>query len=191
LAQWRSKNQIPVVATMHRLIREATEGLCYLHSEGIVHGRLNGRKVLLDSEFHCQITGFGFTQQSEANAGISPNFAAPELYCRCTKCVLPECDGHHGDHHTPDKSKTKETDVYAFGCFYYATFFDTIPFHGSNGLQVMQLVTKGIRPKRLTSPRMEDRTWNLIQSCWQSNFSERPTMEQILAILTSATQAAS
>lgn len=60
LAQWRSKNQIPVIATMHRLvrfwylfkqlngftdisqIREVAEGLCYLHSEGIVHGGLNG-----------------------------------------------------------------------------------------------------------------------------------------------------
>jgi len=187
---------MPLVATVHRLIREVAEGLRYLHLEGIVHGGLNGRNVLLDSGFHCQITGLGFTQQSEANAAqstmaISPNFAAPELYDKCAKCGLPECDGRHGDHHAPDKSKTKETDIYAFGCLYYAIFFDTIPFQGSNGLQVMQLVTKGVHPERLTSPRMEDNTWNLIQSCWQSKFSERPTMEQIVMTLTSMTQSAS
>jgi hypothetical protein len=59
-------------------------------------------------------------------------------------------------------------------------FFDTLPFQGKNDCQVMRLVTSGMRPERLESPRIGDNTWNLIESCWKSNPGERPTMEQIV-----------
>jgi hypothetical protein len=63
-------------------------------------------------------------------------------------------------------------------------FFDTTPFDGNNELQIMRLVTNGRRPDRLQSPQMEDKTWDLVQSCWNPKPSERPTMEQIAKTLT-------
>ena len=62
-------------------------------------------------------------------------------------------------------------------------FFDTVPFHGNNDLQVMRLVTNGVCPKRLNIPIMEDYTWNIVQRCWGSNPSGRPTMEDIVKML--------
>ena len=45
--------------------------------------------------------------------------------------------------------------------------------------QIMRLVTAGVRPPRLDSPRMEEGTWDFICNCWKAKPSERPSMEQI------------
>ncbi len=63
-------------------------------------------------------------------------------------------------------------------------FFNTVPFQGKGQLQVMAAVTNGMRPDRLESPRMEDNVWNLIQKCWTSKPSERPTMGEVMKTLT-------
>jgi len=64
------------------------------------------------------------------------------------------------------------------------TFFNTVPFHKSNELQIIRLITNGERPSQLQSPNMEDKTWKLIQSCWESIPSKRPKMKEIVELLT-------
>ena len=48
----------------------------------------------------------------------------------------------------------------------------------------MRRVLTGARPDRLESPSMDDDTWNVIQSCWNSKPAERPAMEQIMEKMT-------
>jgi hypothetical protein len=50
------------------------------------------------------------------------NFAAPELFSLCDECGQYGCNGHCEDHDCsfPPGKKTMQTDVYAFGCLYYA-----------------------------------------------------------------------
>jgi serine/threonine protein kinase len=161
--------------------------------------------VLLDSGFHCQITDFGSTRHCDvtvtrSTTTLSFNFAAPELIGMCATCGELDCDESHNDEDEQHKIKTMETDVYAFGCLYYAVcrviwfnstlndvlaqiFFDTVPFHGKRDFQIIRLVTKGVRPERLENPIMEEHLWNLVQRCWTSTASERPTMEEIMATL--------
>jgi hypothetical protein len=47
----------------------------------------------------------------------------------------------------------------------------------------MQLLASGGRPVRLESPRIEENTWKLMEDCWKSIPSERPTMVQIAALM--------
>ncbi|KAF8343515.1 kinase-like domain-containing protein [Amanita rubescens] len=168
---------------------EVAEGVKYLHSEGIVHGDLHGRNVLLNSEFRCQITDFGSTRHFEATVTRSTtafaiNSVAPELFGMCTTCGLFDCDVAQGDQAAWEKRcKTMETDIYAFGCLYYATFFGSTPFHGKNEIQIFHLVAKGKRPDRLESPRMEDDTWHLIQRCWEPIPSKRSTIKDVATAL--------
>jgi serine/threonine protein kinase len=82
------------------------------------------RNVLLNPELHCQITDFGSTRHFEAAVTRSTtafviNFVAPELFGACTTCGLSptDCDGPQEDQ---KRRKTMATDVYAFGCLYYA-----------------------------------------------------------------------
>ena len=163
--------------------------------------------MLLDSEFHCQITDFGLTRHSEmtvtgSSGAFLINSAAPELFGMCTTCCQFDCVGSHDGGNGQHRVKTQKTDVYAFGCLYYTVrlrfsktysyikpcpgqiFFDTVPFQGKNNPQIMRLVSKGVRPDRLENPRMEDDTWNVIQNCWKQRPSSRPPMETIVAMLT-------
>jgi serine/threonine protein kinase len=83
--------------------------------------------VLIDSEFHCQIAGFGLSRHLDATvtkvaSSILINFAAPELFGICVECGGSNCDECREDNETTTantKRKTKETDIYAFGCLYY------------------------------------------------------------------------
>ena len=165
--------------------------------------------MLLDSEFHCRITDFGSTRHCDvtvtrSTTTLSFNFAAPELIGMCATCGELDCDEPHNDEDEQHNIKTMETDVYAFGCLYYAVcsmlssdllqwhverrpaqiFFDTVPFHGKRDLQIIRLVTMGVRPQRLENPIMEEHVWNLVQRCWKSTPFERPTMDVIMATLT-------
>ncbi|KAF8345489.1 hypothetical protein F5887DRAFT_181416, partial [Amanita rubescens] len=76
--------------------------------------------------------------------------------------------------------KTMQTDMYAFGYLYYEIFFDAVPFQEIVQEQIPLLVSDGKRPTRLNTPRMDDCFWNVIQNCWSTNPSERPTMKQIV-----------
>ncbi len=82
------------------------------------------RNILLDSGIHCQMIDFGLTRQCDVTVTRStktfvPNFAAPELFGMCGECCQPTCDGCC-EGHDVHRRKTVETDVYAFGCLYYA-----------------------------------------------------------------------
>ncbi|KAF8351824.1 kinase-like domain-containing protein, partial [Amanita rubescens] len=163
-------------------IREVAEGIKYIHSEGIVHCDLRGENIFLDSNLQCKIADTGLTQYTNTIITLSGsdynfNYAAPELFL-----AYPES---HEDHDTRGGRKTVKTDVYAFGCLYYAIFFDTVPFKGKVEYQIMRLVASEERPDRLESPRMEDSTWNLIQDCWKGDPSQRPLMKQIVEKLIS------
>ncbi|KAF8351796.1 kinase-like domain-containing protein [Amanita rubescens] len=187
LNRWRKKHT-PPVAKVDRLMLEIAEGMHHLHSEGVVHGDLHAGNVLLDSELHCKIADFGLTRHSETTVAastraFSPNFAAPELFGLCTTCGQSGCDGCDEGRGVQHRSKTTKTDVYAFGCLYYAIFFGVAPFHEKNDFQILRLVMVGERPCRLENPKMADGTWNLITSCWISKPSERPTMAEIVEIM--------
>ena len=81
--------------------------------------------MLLDSGFHCKITDFGSTRHCEATItrstkAIAYHYAAPELFGMCTMCYQFDCDGSHDGQDEQHRTKTMKTDVYAFGCIYYA-----------------------------------------------------------------------
>ncbi|KAF8351789.1 kinase-like domain-containing protein, partial [Amanita rubescens] len=120
LNHWQQKQK--------RDMLEVAEGVRHLHSGGIVHGDLHGRNILLDPQFHCKITDFGSTQHHEvtvtrSTAALSIDFSAPELFGACTLCGVSDNKDCHGDQDERTIRKTQETDVYAFGCLYYAVSF--------------------------------------------------------------------
>ncbi|KAF8351812.1 kinase-like domain-containing protein [Amanita rubescens] len=189
LCDWR-RNQIPAVVDILKRLLEVAEGVQYIHSEGIVHGNLHTRNILLDDDSHCRIADFGTSRRSEASETqpaimFALRFGAPELFGMCTTCGFYGCDYHkeRNNHKTMETDDKTKTDVYAFGCLYYAIFFNTIPFYDIDDFQNVLPITGGKRPARLQRPEMNDMTWKLLQSCWKSIPSERPTMAEIVETL--------
>ena len=123
------------------------------------------------------------------------NYAAPELFVgKCSECKKPQCSGCHEQREAP--KKTMQSDVYAFGCLYYAVspstdpsarvtrlvqiFFNSVPYEGESVYRIGWLVTNGERPQRLANPKMQDSLWELINDCWEFHASERPPMTLIV-----------
>ena len=61
-----------------------------------------------------------------------------------------------------------------------------MPFEGRSTVQIHLLVAAGQYPSRLGSPKMDDVIWNLIARCWLRDPVERPTMDQIVEMLTAS-----
>ncbi|KAF8351828.1 kinase-like domain-containing protein [Amanita rubescens] len=190
LMDWRRNIKLPSsaeLAEIHRLILEVAEGVQYLHLEGIVHGDIKGDNVLLDSQLHCKIVDFGLTRHSDATAtgtlAYTPHYAAPELFGKCSECSKPQCNGCRGKPEV--QKKTTGTDVYAFGCLYYAIFFSSVPYEGELPFRIGWLVTTGERPQRLEKPKMQESLWNLINDCWKFHAADRPPMHRIVEMVQS------
>ena len=47
-------------------------------------------------------------------------------------------------------------------------------------LQIIQRVVQGERSPRLDMPPLSNCSWNLIQSCWDHEASERPAMKDVV-----------
>lgn len=78
----------------------------------MIYSFTHQENVFLDSDLHCQIADFGLAQPSEDSTVQSDaallNYSAPELLSVYDKCP---------------------TDVYAFGCLYYAVSLLTCSAH--------------------------------------------------------------
>lgn len=92
-------------------LHQASRGLEYLHSEGIIHGDLHGGNILLDERGHARLTDFGLSLFSEATAynygsthgGGAIRWAAPEL-------IGPEEFGY------TSTRPTCASDIYSLAC---------------------------------------------------------------------------
>ena len=59
-----------------------------------------------------------------------------------------------------------------------------MPFQEIEQKEIPQFVTDGQRPIQLNTPLMDPRVWTMLNRCWDTNPSERPTMEQIVQSFT-------
>ncbi|KAF8631104.1 hypothetical protein AX17_005149 [Amanita inopinata Kibby_2008] len=179
LIEWRKKWD-PSPIEIEKRILEVAEGVQYLHSEGIVHGDLRGENILLDSDLRARITDFGLTRLSDATAtklfAWSPNFSAPEILFELFDELDDDC--------SESIIRTEKMDVFAFACLYYQVHFGALPFEGKDDFMIVKLVRNGKRGDRLTEPKMEDRAWKLINRCWKTDPTRRPTMEDIVEMMT-------
>ncbi|KAH7706431.1 myosin IIIB [Aphelenchoides avenae] len=74
------------------VIKGATEGLVYLHSQGIMHRDMKSANILLDENGIAKLTDFGQTATNGPArfTGVgTPMFAAPELN-KCAGSATPQ-----------------------------------------------------------------------------------------------------
>jgi serine/threonine protein kinase len=82
-----------------RIVAEISTALLFLHSYKpymIIHGDLRLENILLDSDSHCKITGFGISQ-----------IFTDDMKCDPSSCTDPE--------YKTTKVLTSKSDVYCFG----------------------------------------------------------------------------
>ncbi|KAK4224949.1 putative 3-phosphoinositide dependent protein kinase-1 [Podospora fimiseda] len=116
------------------------DAIAYMHSRGVIHRDLKPENVLLDDQMHVKITDFGTAKllpdpreprppedinvQDEANRAAS--FVGTAEY------VSPEL--------LTDKSASKASDLWAFGCIIYQLLVGRPPFKGATEYLTFQKI---------------------------------------------------
>ncbi|KAJ7202377.1 kinase-like domain-containing protein [Mycena pura] len=162
-----------------RLLHEIAQGLDYLHSMNIVHGDLRGTNILISDDYSACLSDFGLTstigdgaEDTTAGALTSSNHAgsvrwfAPEL-------IHPTAFG------CERFARTRETDVYAFGCVCLELHTSSPPFADvTPDTAAMFKVIQGDRPQRPVN--MTDTVWDVVAAAWASDFRLRPKVPEII-----------
>jgi len=150
-----------------KVASESAKGMVYLESNKVLHRDLAARNILMDDIEHIKIGDFGLSRTAEAeylNATdkIPIRWSAPELFQR--------------------KPYTTKSDVWSFGVVLWEIFSrGQQPYSWLSATEVGRFVCGGKRlPKLDTIP---DPIWELINKCWESEPSNRPSFSVILKTL--------
>ncbi|NXA48159.1 RIPK1 kinase, partial [Nothocercus julius] len=165
-----------------RFVLEITEGMLYLHEQGLVHKDLKPENILVDTDFHIKIADLGVASfkswsrltkeetlrqkqiksTSQTNAGTLFYMAPEHLRSLNIKPV-------------------EKSDVYSFGIVIWAIFADKEPYeHGINEAQICFGIINGNRPdiKEIIA-KCPKEIIDLMRQCWEQEAEERPTFAEI------------
>ncbi|XP_026318200.1 dual serine/threonine and tyrosine protein kinase-like isoform X2 [Hyposmocoma kahamanoa] len=151
-----------------RISLDIVEGIRYLHSLGLVHRDIKMKNVLLDGFGRAALSDLGFCAAEALISGSvvgTPVHMAPELL--------------QGDYDAA-------VDVYAFGVLFWYVCAGNVKLPSAfevfqNKEQLWSKVKRGLRPERL--PHFTDECWQIMESCWASEPSQRALLGDIQPLL--------
>ncbi|KIO25941.1 hypothetical protein M407DRAFT_236179, partial [Tulasnella calospora MUT 4182] len=158
-----------------RLLCETADAINYLHTEGVVHGDIKARNVLISGEVSALLCDFGLTRMMDSRTSTSMKGAgsirwmAPELW--------------------DNVPKSPESDTYAFGMTIAEVLKGEVPLgHISNNVAVMMaVITKDERPSKSPthspSGTSYGTAWAVAEACWRRNPSERISIREAYHLL--------
>eukprot|EP01032_Pedospumella_encystans_P009513 gene9513-11190_t len=155
------------VILARKYFRDILRGVCYLHSEGIIHRDIKPQNMLLSADGIVKIADFGaavFTTTDEKVAfGGTPAFMAPELFL--TNSAI-------------DFTKNEGIDVFALGATLYFMLTGKPPWMAKNQLD---LATK-IKNFELTFPpkMIDPHVKHLLRQMLAKDYRTRCTLDSIV-----------
>ncbi|KAG8902682.1 Sorting nexin mvp1 [Tulasnella sp. 403] len=149
------------------LVRQVARALLFLHNQDppVVHGDIADRNVVVNQQGMVMLRNFGQWQLLGEEAIRSRKLSTPQF-------LAPEF--------SEDRMFTDKTDVYAYGCLALEilTRKDVRFPHKSKALLSIA-VFQGRRRLHAAFPELPKDLARILESCWQREPSERPTMYQI------------
>eukprot|EP01102_Stenamoeba_stenopodia_P007107 TRINITY_DN1982_c0_g1_i9.p1 TRINITY_DN1982_c0_g1~~TRINITY_DN1982_c0_g1_i9.p1 ORF type:complete len:1452 (+),score=527.97 TRINITY_DN1982_c0_g1_i9:1107-5462(+) len=140
--------------------------LQFLHSKNITHRALKTKNILLDKKANVRVNDFGLEsvkdELAKAISLATPEYLAPELLLQ--------------------RKFNNQVDVYSFGIILWELCTLQQPYNGMNPKQVILSVVKnGARPPvPQNCPIAFSR---LMQACWATDPNKRPTLANIIKLL--------
>ncbi|XP_042061752.1 integrin-linked protein kinase 1-like [Salvia splendens] len=159
-----------------RFSLEIARGMNCLHEckpEPIIHCDLKPKNILLDFGGQLKVAGFGVTKLS-LPASDKVKLLQPEATDRSNVYIAPEVYKNE----TFDKS----VDVYSFGVMLFEMMEGSPPFSSKSADDAARLIClEGKRPSfKSKSKSFPPELKELIEECWHSSPSVRPTFPQII-----------
>lgn len=140
------------------MLLSITDGLNYIHENGVVHGHLHGGNILVDNEIISKIADTGLYDHNQTTIyGVIP-FVAPEIF-----------DGN---------KPTKASDIYSFGIIMWMLSAGLRPYHNRpHNNDLIKEIRLGLKPNLfIGTPHVFSK---LILQCLDMNPSNRPNASQI------------
>jgi len=160
------------------LLKDATEGLSYLHSQRIVHGDLKGGNVLINKHRRACLADFGVTRiiaEFTSSGSVNPEGTVSRM---SPEVIWPEKYGCKG-------KPMKESDVYSLGILVYEVICGHRPFPLLIEWVAAMQFQEGKLPPR---PKVgfTDSLWKTLESCWKVDRDKRPSVDAVLRELDKA-----
>ncbi|GLI66121.1 hypothetical protein VaNZ11_009848 [Volvox africanus] len=153
-----------------RTAREIAQGMCHLHSLGIIHGDLKPGNVLLKSS---RVDSRGFVAKV-ADFGLSRMCSQQEFVATSDWGTVPYMAGEYLDNRL-----YKSSDVYSFGVLLWQMYTGKTPFVGHLDAQVAVGVMMGNLklewPTNMPSPLLR-----LGQACCRHEPDQRPSFTEVV-----------
>jgi hypothetical protein len=154
----------------HAIAMDIARGMHYLHScrPAIVHRDLKSPNLLVDRDWTVKVCDFGLsrakpqTYLTSRSHGGTPEWMAPEIL--------------------RNEPSDEKCDVYSYGVVLYELITSKEPWSALNQMQVVGAV--GFAGQRLQLPEgVAPPLAALVNQCWSTKPSERPSFEQVLVQL--------
>ncbi|KZP25961.1 kinase-like protein [Athelia psychrophila] len=146
------------------LLSQVAGGVAYLHSQGIVHGKICGRNIVIAPNGRPLITDTGLTQIIQAHEGIFPweppsevRWMAPELFSEL------------------DDACTTSSDVWALAMTILEVMSGHMPYYPHRkALAAGIAIMEGVLPDRPDNDIISDDVWGALNLLWIGNPGSRP-----------------
>ncbi|EJD49372.1 kinase-like protein [Auricularia subglabra TFB-10046 SS5] len=156
------------------------EGLKYLHNdEKLVHGDIKASNILITDGRQAQLADFGLSTtvapgsqptEEAIRERYTPAYMAPELFVD---------DAYNSSAPDLKRSKTKMSDIYAFGVLLYYTYAGGIlPRRRGDYITRLDIGDSPTRPTGGVAIFC-DTIWLLCRRCWANDPFERPNVQEI------------
>ncbi|KAJ7322006.1 kinase-like domain-containing protein [Mycena albidolilacea] len=160
-----------------QMVIGVAEGLEYLHSQGIVHGNLCTKKILVNQKGLPVICGYGMFNV------LGPTVNSTALFSSPIRFAAPE---YFSDETGASSVRTTAGDVYAFSMVTLEILSEQEPFHHlPTEHAVFKQILQGGRPVRthLDYQVVTMRIWTVLTSLWDQELSSRPAIGDVVATL--------
>jgi serine/threonine protein kinase len=162
-----------------KMAYQASKGMHFLHSSGIVHRDLKSLNLLLDAKWNVKVSDFGLTKFRE---DINTKGGAVHDIAGSVHWTAPEVLNESGD------VDLILADVYSFGIILWELLTREQPYLGLSPAAVaVSVIRDNLRP---AIPENTASLWpieyeELITSCWHQDPTIRPTFLEVMTRLSS------
>ncbi|KAH7714171.1 RAF protein [Aphelenchoides avenae] len=171
--------------TIYRFCKQIAEGVHYLHSKGVLHRDLKSGNILLTEAngTTLKICDFGLSTVKTPRASDKKTAKSPvgSVLWMAPEIINPRLKKGGSPY-------TVQSDAYAFGICMYELLSRRLPYLGYERDQITYLVGAGLlHPETEPSFKGEtDEIACLMRSCLAYHSDERPTFDEICAIIRNA-----
>ncbi|KAH8091804.1 kinase-like domain-containing protein [Cristinia sonorae] len=164
-------------ADRRKLLHEASMGLAYLHSKGVVHRDLKASNILVDENGQACLSDFGLSEIKKNTASI--RVTEPSREASRWDCSLPWIAPEQFQH-----GPSRASDIYSFSMTMWEVYTLRIPFEEAHARHDSKLfvamLQNGGRPDKPDSLKTKDEDmWELIQAAWQTDPTARPDAQEL------------